>query len=41
MTDYESTIPTNFSVSDALASFVRVEVIEGARSASYDVQLHI
>jgi hypothetical protein len=27
MTDYESTIPTNFSVSDALASFVRVEVI--------------
>ena len=28
MTSYEATIPTNFSVSDALVNFVRVEVIE-------------
>jgi hypothetical protein len=28
MTDYDLTIPTNFSISDALADFVRVEVIE-------------
>jgi hypothetical protein len=28
MTDYDLTIPTNFSISDALANFVRVEVIE-------------
>jgi hypothetical protein len=28
MTGYESIIPINFSISDALANFVRVEVIE-------------
>ena len=28
MTDYDRIVPTNFSISDALANFVRVEVIE-------------
>jgi hypothetical protein len=28
MTNYEATVPTDFSISDALANFVRVDVIE-------------